>query len=305
MFNKTDIIFIIIFIIIVTLLVGINISNLIDKKISDISVNLPKINIPKPQITLNITTDNKEKFIVCTETNNNKSPNKTEDDHNCNINQNGDNVEKFTVPDAQNIYYDKIKKQFMKEYNDVDFSDQEGNMECTKSNDPRIVYPKTDMYEKSCANKWQKFYSCKKKIYPGKNTYKSPATGKTYVSEYDYGLDAPPYYVSCSNGASTNLQKKKKIKNVVAKHIPCNQPNLLTSENYWRSHTKHSVPIVDYYIKGYNYSNYQTASSPYTIDKQILSQATKGLPESSMRVKNLPHGYNYVFQHHVPVRGNA
>nr|QBK88772.1 MAG: hypothetical protein LCMiAC01_04540 [Mimivirus LCMiAC01] len=282
MFNKTDIFFIVLFIIVITLIVGINISNLIDKKISDISVNIPKINIPKPVITLNISRDSKEMFMVCNENKENKdidlakkqSVKKIDD----NIDYNKEK-EKFTVADAQDIHnYDNLKKATVKKHNNTDFIDQEGV-------------------------RGEDLYDHPKIIYPGKNEFKSQHDGITYAMTYDYGLEAPPYYVSCANSSIAQKWRTGK-KSLLPNQIACNRPNKLTAENYYKKEYKIPIaPMEDYHIKGHNYSVYINKSNAYATDKRILSQSTKGLPRSEAVIRHLPHGYNYVFHHNTPQVG--
>ncbi len=52
--NITEYVCIVLLVIVISGVLGMNIVNLIDRKISDISINLPKINVPKPEIIVNM-----------------------------------------------------------------------------------------------------------------------------------------------------------------------------------------------------------------------------------------------------------
>lgn len=52
--NKLDIFIIIILVISVSFIFGMNIISLIDRKIKNVSINIPPINIPKPHVTVNV-----------------------------------------------------------------------------------------------------------------------------------------------------------------------------------------------------------------------------------------------------------
>lgn len=58
--NKFDIMMGIIIVIIISILIGVNINNVIDSKLSNISVNIPPIKFPEPSITVKIQKDCKK-----------------------------------------------------------------------------------------------------------------------------------------------------------------------------------------------------------------------------------------------------
>ena len=57
MLSNIDIIVIIVLLIVIVVIIGLNISSYIDKKISNICVNIPPIKIPQPNITVTINKD--------------------------------------------------------------------------------------------------------------------------------------------------------------------------------------------------------------------------------------------------------
>ena len=52
--NKLDTLFICLFMVIIAIIIGINIISMIDKKISNVSVNVPPVNVPKSTIIINL-----------------------------------------------------------------------------------------------------------------------------------------------------------------------------------------------------------------------------------------------------------
>ena len=60
---KMDIFFIVLFVITITIIVGLNIVTMIDKKISSISVNIPPLNIPEHKMYISI--DENMRNMLC------------------------------------------------------------------------------------------------------------------------------------------------------------------------------------------------------------------------------------------------
>ncbi len=115
-------------------------------------------------------------------------------------------------------------------------------------------------------------------IYPDKKTIDHQLEGKTYITSQDFGFEAPHQYVGCAN-SSLGQQWKKEKKNLIPHFMPCHQPNFLTSENYHKTRGyKHIAPIEDYHIRGSNYMDFMNKPTPYTIDMRILSHRVSGLP---------------------------
>ena len=118
--------------------------------------------------------------------------------------------------------------------------------------------------------------------------------GKSYATDYDFGFEAPPHYVSCANSSIAQKWKTGK-KSLLPYQIGCDKPNKLTAENYYKVRNKIPIiPIIDYHIRGSNYMNYINKVSPYKIDHRILSQTTKGLNPIEKDKKIIPKGFNYV-----------
>lgn len=117
-----------------------------------------------------------------------------------------------------------------------------------------------------------------------------------YITSNDFGLQPSSYFVSCANSSINDKFVNNGIP-IIANDIGCNKPNGLTAENYYKTfYRKQVVPIEDYKIKGYNYSDFNEFISPYRMSGlRILSNNTKGLPPDAMNNKHLPEGSNYAF----------
>ena len=63
--SKTDYFFVIIFFIVVAAFLGISIVNIIDKKLSNISINVPKIKLPPSEVTVNFEKNGSSYKVKC------------------------------------------------------------------------------------------------------------------------------------------------------------------------------------------------------------------------------------------------
>ena len=63
--SNIDFFFLIILIIVVSAFIGLNIVSIVDKKIKNLSINMPKITVPPSEVTINIENDNDEYKISC------------------------------------------------------------------------------------------------------------------------------------------------------------------------------------------------------------------------------------------------
>ena len=66
--SKTDYIFVIIFFIVVATFLGMSIVNIIDKKLSNIKINIPKIKLPNSEVTVNFEKNGKNYKVKCNKT---------------------------------------------------------------------------------------------------------------------------------------------------------------------------------------------------------------------------------------------
>lgn len=92
--NITDMCFITLFITIVSVFIGLSVVNVIDKKISNVSVNIPKQNV-----VLSVNRLDGDKLSVCACSTDNKDNTDNKDKSKSNLKQ----IEAFTVSDAQDI----------------------------------------------------------------------------------------------------------------------------------------------------------------------------------------------------------
>jgi hypothetical protein len=66
--SKTDYFFVIIFFIVTAAFLGISIVNIIDKKLSNISINIPKIKLPASEVTVNFEKNGNSYKVKCDKT---------------------------------------------------------------------------------------------------------------------------------------------------------------------------------------------------------------------------------------------
>ena len=261
-----DTFFIILFIVVVSVIIGLNIVHVVDKKISDVSIN-----VPETKVYVNICEDSKGKIKV---------------DFKDGINKK--NVENFIVSDAQDFHnYKDHRKKTEKEINifnheKIDIPLDKDKVDYDKDKDDRDFY--TGIQYDFRPRKAKKDNDERKK--------------KAYVSDVDFGWEVPRQVVSCAN-SSISQQFKTGKKSLMPFQIDCRRPNKLTAENYYKTHYKAQIiPIEDHLVRGHNYLNYTNWVEPTKIDYRILSQSTKGLPNRES-AKHIPVGWNYGF-HNTP-----
>lgn len=295
MVNLTDTFFIILFAIVVATIIGLNIVNVVDKKISNVSVNIPPINIPKQNIILSVDDKDQNKLSVCACDIPDQDRHQTQTEikpNNSNLlplnNDNKDRVEGFIVHDAQDFHhYDENKEKTSKKPDNYDKEKMKNpEKDCIIDYDKEFV--KEDDFQIRVTN------------HDPPQKYEKGKLDKSYVCSGDFGWQAPNQYVSCAN-ASIAEQYKGGKKMIIPNQISCGHPNKLTAENYYKTFYKRfAIPIEDYKIRGYNYQDFLDYPTPYQVrTMRILSTNTKGLPPEATKYKNIPVGYNYTF-HNTP-----
>ena len=187
--------------------------------------------------------------------------------------------EPFIVADAQDLHnYDKLKKEVLKEPNKFEnkpVKQIENNTKCDNDNDFSVMVVNNVLPEPPSLLK-----SDKKTMCPD-----------------DFGWNPSYPIMSCSNSSINNPCKIVPSPQQVLPHqIECGCPNVLTGENYYKSHLYGKcVKVGNYYVKGANYPDYSDYVSPEKSNIRLLSQNTKGLPPDQMKVRNIPQGSNYAF----------
>jgi len=83
--TKTDYIFIIIFFIVVACFLGISIVNIVDKKLSNISINVPKIKLPSSEVIVNFEKNGNKYKVKCTKKKKSKRDKKSQPLKNKNV----------------------------------------------------------------------------------------------------------------------------------------------------------------------------------------------------------------------------
>jgi len=125
---------------------------------------------------------------------------------------------------------------------------------------------------------------------------------KTCVTKRDFGSYPVFPTIACANN-SINKRFTYGGKQLIPFQNSCNRPNLLTAENYYKTHyDPRSIPVTDYRLRGWNYDEYSSVPHPTKSNTRILSYNTKGLPAEDTKYKNIPTGFNYAF-HNTPAMG--
>jgi hypothetical protein len=292
--SKLDIFFIILFIIVVSVIIGLNIVTVIDKKISNVSVNIPpiypQITIPPPNIVLNIDKKITDLINISVENDNTEVLNSTS--KRSDTSNNNENIENFIVADANDFKrYDELKKNTLKKDNSFDTEDLDNPI-----NERVVDYDKDKKKDDDFTiqlNYPDHTIEAKPK------EYKPVRDNKAYITAADFGFDPPRQVVGCAN-SSISQKWKGGEHSLVANRISCNKPNKLTAENYYKTQYKPIViPMEDVRVRGYNYAEYSNAVMPERSDIRILSQSTKGLNPKETKIQHLPDGFNYGF-HNSP-----
>ena len=286
MITNTDIFFIVLFVVVVSIIIGLNLVSVIDKKISNVSVNIPPIKVPKPIITVNI-----DKKKLCTaEYEPDVEVEYIKDKPVQKVLQEGKEktkIEPFIVSDAQDIHnYKELRNKTLKQSNTYQKEDIDNplHQDTVDYDDPKKdkEFAMRIMHDEI--------------LYPDRTITRRP---KAYVTDVDFGWEAPKQITSCAN-SSIGARYGRGKHSLMPNQISCDCANKYTAENYYKTHFKKQViPIEDKKVRGYNYLDYATSIPPYAIDFRILSQATKGLNPKDDRLRNIPHGFNYAF-HNTP-----
>ena len=188
--SKLDIIIIILFVITLSILFGLSVVNIIDKKISNVSVNIPPIKVPKQSVTIKLKCVN-EKQIDSYYIKEEKEENNTNDDNNTN-NTNNINIENFgnvkKIENYDNVSIDtidNIDKEIKEEISETMYEPNVGKIQ----KEQKIEFVK-------CSNKKEKINSPIKKKVSRIGPYKMYASNysnyNSYVSPYDINRTIVP-----------------------------------------------------------------------------------------------------------------
>lgn len=317
-FGFIDIFFFVLFITAIAIFLGLSIVTVIDKKINNVSINMPTI---EPKVVLNVNKDKNGNIKISQKNNKNT-------------------IEEFIVSDAHNIqHYDQLREATLElpdnfDMENLDNPENKDGIDYDKDNpidnlpeqvvhhitEPKQPNGPTIIIDRSVpggaesmnVSAIQVGSTLPTAVPPANIGYPSAHTVPTilkemtaskhetidpnkvllppnpnppnmnYITADDFGmLNSPAQYVKCKNGSIKQVPNK--------------------SDNHYDVHfLGQTIPMDDYTTKGYNYWEYGDDVNPRTIRYQrILSQNTKGLPPEDTRYKNIPVGWNYAF-HNTP-----
>lgn len=140
--SKTDYFFVIIFFIVVAAFLGISIVNIIDKKLSNISINVPKIKLPPSEVTVNFEKSGSSYKVKCSKKEIKKSYSRESDvleqessatqyevnDHDKNINNHDHDYDEDPEVNKEVIIHDEPKKIINKDI-EISYADYESEVE--------------------------------------------------------------------------------------------------------------------------------------------------------------------------------
>jgi hypothetical protein len=269
--GSMNIFFLILFIVAVSMIIGLSIIAVIDRKINNVSIKIPNI---EPKVIFNVDKD---------------------ENGNIKISQkNNDKIEEFIVADANDLNYNELREEVIAKDDSFDLeylNDPENNKGIDYDKKPgdddfsiRVVHglPEVKREIKKIIDK---------------------EVGKKYVTETDFDnhnlLEDPRKAVSCPNSTVLRAEGANK-RHLLPNQISCDLGKIKSEDYYQKNFKKFIAPIEDYNIKGHNYGEYTDSINPYQLRyTRILAQNTKGLPPEATKYKNIPLGYNYVF-HNTP-----
>jgi hypothetical protein len=228
--TKTDIFIAVLFMITIAVIIGLNIVNVIDKKINNVSVN-----VPEPKLILNISKDDEDKISICA-CDKQKVVNKEE-----NV-VGEEQIEKFTnVSDAQDTNnYKQIKEEILSDPNNNKFTDDDILTDADFGHDSNYA---PNRYV-ACANSsiGGRYKGGKKRIYPYRINCNNPnkLTAENYYKTFynkfvipieDYNIKGFNYlnYTSYPTPRQVN---NLKILSKNAKGVPNNKKYIPEGYNY-------------------------------------------------------------------------
>lgn len=256
-----DIFFFVLFITTIAIFMGLSIVSVIDKKINNVSINIPSV-------ILNVDTDTND---------------------NIKISQNKNNIEEFIVTDTNDIHnYDNLKVTTLAMSDNF-------NMENLNNPDNKNS---TDDLAKQVVHHTSSQKIIKPTLVIDKSVQGIPHDTKS-INTTTLVIDKSVPCGTSMNIYDNDLSNT--YKNIKMLQSYNSTSDKINDHTYKTIHfLGQEIPIDDTTTKGYNYWQYSDDVNPNAIRYQrILSQNTKGLPPEDTRYKNIPVGWNYAF-HNSP-----
>ncbi|MBA42562.1 MAG: hypothetical protein CMF62_00950 [Magnetococcales bacterium] len=284
-------------IIVVSLIIGFNIVSLIDKKINNISVNVPPFKVPEPKVVVKMC-ENFDQISKNKEDKENKENKENKEDKKDNNKVDPLKPNNFDGELNEIAIERGYKDRTPSDLNNPEKDDIVNYVEDDDEQRP-LNQTKHTMLDK--ANRLLKLQGMDEvddiggvnKIWDYDGSGARPSESGRYIDAGDFGYQLPRVMKACQNSSISQkfISGKNKIKPF---QTACNQRNGLTAENYYKTHFETPrLWLEDYKTLGYNYSDYDKSANPYNTKYKILPVGKKAYKPEKNRY--IPQAKNYVF----------
>lgn len=264
--SKLDTFFICLLIIAISMIFGMNIISLIDKKISNVSINIPPIKVPSPSIVVNIHKSNGKVNTI-------SNKNLTEE-----VDSNDVKEHFSSVSEEDNIKVD-IKNNTSNKINSSETNTNDIEIESEKHLSEPI-----DLKNPPSENiiEYNEFQNNNQR-----NTTNYTVGGNTKSSNLSTKK------VHCEN---PSINKKfQKGKNAIAQNKTHSCKNKYKPESFYRYYTAPIAYLEDYKLKGANYGDYNNYLPPRDAGVRLLPKDNKNLYPKHSKFDKIPKAVNYIF----------
>lgn len=261
--NSVDMFMLIIFIITISIIIGLNIVALIDKKIGNVSINIPPIKIPN--IIVNMDKDMKGDYSVSLQ-----SPQNTSKQEHFDSNL---SIEPYQIDNTDKINYTSQVVPSKKSEIILPVDTKENIKQIENKINEQII--QGDMNDPDDFDKI---------MYDG-----SKFTDSNVLTIDDIPDKNKKRKIVCLNESLNNrfVTGKEQLKPY---SIGCNQKTtdeINPADYYKKVYNNHIMPMDDKMTAGYNYSEYSSMMKPFEIGKRLWSK-----PDN---IKLIPQGNGYFF----------
>jgi len=247
----------VILLIVMSVIIGLAIVNIIDRKISNVSINVPPIKVP--DITLNISQDKNGKFeMQHLHFNSNDTSNKEKED-------------------------DKIVEGFRQCCNRDQY--------ITGFKNPR---EKLKSINRELVKRSRLKSNSEKNIYMGEVPDKRIPQMDRKIRAVKRNRDNGELMVQCQNPYIKQQYKsgKKKIR---PNKVMCDQSGPIQPWEYYEKFKYNIVPLEDYPVMGSNYQSYTNSVRPSEIGRKILPRNSEKMYPLRSLLPAIPDAHNYAF----------
>ena len=293
MVAKLDMIFIAILMITVSIIFGMNIISLIDRKISNVSINIPPIKVPQPHVTVHIhknkndinVDSNTEVTVIDDKKKQKKNKKRDKVDKHENF---AGNIGKISKVHGIGLDVNNSASNILGPNKDdiVDYTKNINNNK-NKDNDGDNDVDDNENKDNDGDND----------VDDNENISKVLNDGSVIISlKNAKGKD--DYNAKENKQLSCNKFISKKFtygnKQMKARNIDCGSK--ITPQNFY----KHYKPVIahmnDPKMMGSNYGDYNNNVSPQDLGRRLLPNHNKKLYPHHSKIDKLPKGMNYIFE---------